>query len=105
MEALDMGRLRLTFAVITTVILFGTLLGAVCFAQDKVPDGPQPQNVPDAPSASKPNPFPSPSATVPARPLPPSDQQQAPPPTATDQQQETAPPPPATVSTVPSGGA
>lgn len=98
-----MGRLRLTIAVITTVILFGTLLGAVCFAQDKVPSAPQPQNVPDAPSASKPNTFPSPGATVPSRPVPPNDQQQAPP-AATDQQQETAPPP-ATVNTVPSGGA
>src|SRR3954464_2878392 len=99
-----MGRRRLRFAVLTTVILIGTLSGAVCFAQDKVPDGPQPQNVPDAPSASKPNTFPSPNATVPARPVPPSDQQQAPPPASTDKQQETAPPP-AAVNTVPSGGA
>ena len=96
-----MGRLRLTITVKVLVLLFGTLMGSICFAQDKVPDGPQPQTVPDAPPTAKPNTFPSPGATVPTRPATPSDQQPAPP-VATDQQQ-TAPPPSSEVKTVPSG--
>jgi VWFA-related protein len=103
MEA-NMGRLRLTPAVMI-IILLGTLLGAVCFAQEKLPNGPQPQNVPDAPSATKPSTFPSSGATVPSRPVSPSDQQPATPPPATDQQQESAPPPSSQVKTVPSGTA
>lgn len=94
-----MGRLRHAIVVMTVVVLFGTLMGVICFAQDNVPSAPQPQNVPDAPSASRPNTFPAPSATVPSRPIPGDQQESAP----AEQQQETGAPPPSQVKTVPSG--
>lgn len=88
------------------VLLVGvTVLAAQSWAQQPLPEGPKPQNVPDAPSATRPTPT-LPTTIAPTAPPPQSTQsepsQQPAQPAAPDQQQPGAPQP--DIKTVPSGG-
>jgi VWFA-related protein len=85
--------------IVLTIALLG-LAVVLCAGQSQSNSAPQ-QNIPDAPSASKPGGFPAPNPTVPSRPVP-GTEEPPPAPTPTDDQQ---PVPKPNVTTVPAGGA
>ncbi|HYX67610.1 MAG TPA: hypothetical protein VE825_00635, partial [Terriglobales bacterium] len=82
-------------AAVKWVVVAALLAGGACSAQDQSKPPAQPQNIPDAPSASKPAPSPFPAPTTPST--------TAPPPAAAEPEAGQAPP--STVTSVPAGGA
>ena len=94
------------------VILAVALVALVCgYSFARPQDAAQSQNVPDAPSATRPPAFPAPNPTVPSRPVPATDQPATTAPGSDQnaqtepQDQSNSPAPSSQVKTVPPGGA